>query len=120
MPHKEMQKYVNIDYKNVLSLVGIVMEGETEKIIAEGRYAYNPEDDSYELAFIVNDDYQRRGIATFLFTYLVEIAKDQGVRKLIAIMLPENTQMERVLMHSDIEPEVSRDEDEVRYEFNLN
>jgi acyl-CoA hydrolase/GNAT superfamily N-acetyltransferase len=119
MPHKEMQKYVNIDYKNVLSLVGIVVEGETERIIAEGRYAHNPEDDSYELAFIVNDDYQGRGIATFLFTYLVEIAKNQGAKRLVAIMLPENTQMERVLKHSVIEPEVSRDEDEVRYVFNL-
>ncbi|MBN1656152.1 MAG: GNAT family N-acetyltransferase [Deltaproteobacteria bacterium] len=120
MPHKEMQKYVNIDYEEVLSLVGIVQVGETEKIIAEGRYACNPNDKSYELAFIVDDDYQGRGIATFLFKYLVEIAKNQGVERLVAIMLPENTQMERVLKHCDIEPLVSRDEDEVRYIFNLN
>lgn len=119
MPHKEMQKYVNIDYKRVMSIIGIVVEGETERIIAEGRYANNPYEDNCEMAFIVNDKYQGRGIATFLFLYLLEIAQDQGIKQLVAIMLPENTQMEKVLMHSTIEPIVTRDEEEVRYIFNL-
>jgi GNAT superfamily N-acetyltransferase len=119
MPHKEMQKYVNVDYKNVLSLVGTLRDGHNESIIAEGRYAYNRTDDNYEMAFIVSEECQGKGIAVFLFEYLLAIAKTQGVRQLQVMLLPENTRMERVLQHADIRPEITRDQDEVRYVFNL-
>lgn len=119
MPHKEMQKYVNVDYKNVFSLVGIIRDGHAERIIAEGRYAYNQAEDNHEMAFIVSEQCQGKGIAVFLFEYLLEIAQTQGVRQLQVVLLPENTRMERVLQHSDITPEITRDQDEVRYVFNL-
>jgi acyl-CoA hydrolase/GNAT superfamily N-acetyltransferase len=119
MPHREMQKYVNIDHKNVVALVGVVWEGDAETIVAEARYAYEPSDDAYEMAFIVAEPYQGKGIASFLFNYLLQIAKSQGIEKIQVVFLSENMRMEKMLRHSDITPEINRDYEEVRYLFRL-
>lgn len=105
MPHKEMQKYVNIDYSSILSIVGIVEKNRVENIIAEARYAYYPGEDVYELAFIVDEKYQGKGISTFMLNYLIMIAKDRGIKKLIANILPENNKMIHVFNKACVKPE---------------
>ncbi len=54
MAHREMQKYVNIDYENILAIVAIVKKYRSEQIVAEARYAYDKNIDAYEMAFIVD------------------------------------------------------------------
>lgn len=93
MPHKEMQKYVNIDYDKILSLVAVAQKDRTERIIAEARYAYYKEDDSYEMAFITDEEFQGLGISTFMLGYLIEIARKRNLREVMANILPENTRM---------------------------
>lgn len=110
MPHKEMQKYVNIDYENTLSIVGIVQRGRSEKIIAEARYAYDRFDDIHELAFIVDENFQGKGIASFLFNYLIKIAQTRGIKKLRAYILPQNEAMLAVFKKSPV-PSVKTHED---------
>jgi acyl-CoA hydrolase/GNAT superfamily N-acetyltransferase len=107
MPHKEMQKYVSVDYENILSVVGIVHKGRSEKIIAEARYAYDKFEDNYEMAFVVDEDYQGKGIATFLLNYLIRIAKERGIKKLCAYVLPENESMIKVFKKACIPSETS-------------
>jgi len=110
MPHKEMQKYVSVDYDNILSVVGIVQKGRSEKIIAEARYAYDKFEDNYELAFVVDEDFQGKGIATFLLNYLIRIAKERGIKKLCAYVLPENESMVHVFKKSCIPSVTSRED----------
>jgi acyl-CoA hydrolase/GNAT superfamily N-acetyltransferase len=93
MPHTEMQKYVNIDYIDVVSIVGLITRNRQEEIIAEGRYAYYPQEKTYELAFIVDEEFQGKGIATFMTEYLIKIAKERGLKTLCANVLPENKKM---------------------------
>ncbi len=107
MPHKEMQKYVNVDYENILSIVAVVEKDRTERIIAEARYAYYKLEDSYEMAFISDEEYQGRGIATFMMNYLMAIAKKRGIRELMANVLPENEKMLKVFKKSSIEAKTS-------------
>lgn len=96
MPHQEMQKYVNIDYRSTLSIVGVITKNRSEEIIAEARYSYYPKEKTYELAFIVDEEYQGKGISTFMAEYLVKIARERGVRELCANVLPENKKMLQV------------------------
>ncbi|OHD64555.1 MAG: hypothetical protein A2176_08470 [Spirochaetes bacterium RBG_13_51_14] len=93
MPHREMQKYVNIDYIDTLSIVGIITRNRSEEIIAEGRYSYYGKEKVHELAFIVDEEYQGKGIATFMAGYLFKIAKERGIKSLQANVLPENKKM---------------------------
>lgn len=119
MPHKNMQRYVAVDYDRTLSIVGVVETGRTQKIIAEARYAYYENDGSYEMAFIVDETWQGRGIATFLMEYLIEIAGRRGLKTLSASVLYENSKMIKVLKKAFIKPEVSADEGVLVFRYNL-
>ena len=119
MPHKEMQTYVSIDYEEVLSVVAIVEKGRNERIIAEARYAYDKRAGAYEIAFIVDEEFQGKGVATFMFNYLIKIARDRGIGCFIAYVLPRNEAMLKVFEKSKIEMSRTSDTDSVVLRFNL-
>lgn len=97
MPHARMQSYVNIDYQSTLSLVGLVGEPGEERIIAEGRFARYPDRPAADLAFVVEEDYQGRGIATALFKQLIPLARARGIETFAADVLASNRAMIRVI-----------------------
>ncbi len=105
MPHREMQKYVNIDYKSILSIVGVVEKDRSERIVAEARFAFDKLHNNYETAFVVDEQYQGKGLATFMLNYLIRIAQERGIRELIAYILPENRSMIKVFDRACIAPE---------------
>lgn len=120
MPHVKMQPYVNIDYKKTLSLVGMVQQRGIERIIAECRYAYDPDDDSYEMAFIVDENFQGRGLGTFMLKYLFDIATERKIEKLVSYVLPGNLKMISVFRNARITPEEILYNSETKFVFNLN
>ncbi len=93
MPHSKLQKYINIDYQSALSIVGVVGGFENERIIAEGRYLVDDSTQFAEVAFIVDESYQRLGISSFMLSYLAEIAEDWGVKGFTAYVMKENIAM---------------------------
>ncbi|MDQ5984935.1 MAG: butyrate:acetyl-CoA coenzyme A-transferase [Syntrophus sp. SKADARSKE-3] len=119
MPHKEMQKYVNIDHNKIVAVVAVLENSRSERIIAEARYAYDKHLDAYEMAFIVDEEFKEKGIATFLLKFLVEIARDRGIRHLIAFVLPRNEAMLRVFEKSGIKLSRSFEADAVTIRFDL-
>ena len=97
MPHEKMQEYVNIDYRNVLSIVGLVGEPGKQTIIAEARYAKHQHKPVVDIAFVVDEDYQGYGIATFLYMMLARLAKERGAHAMTADVLPSNMAMLKVM-----------------------
>ena len=96
MPHKKMQEYVNVNYHLVMSIVGIVEVGGIEKIIAEARYARTKQESFADTAFIVDEEYQGKGIASFLFELLIRIAREEGIKGFTADVLATNKSMLKV------------------------
>ena len=96
MPHAKMQEYVNIDYQQAMSIVGVVGDPGEGRIIAEGRYVRLHEVPYADVAFVVDEDYQGRGIAKFLFEMLMRIAKEKGIEGFKADVLATNTSMLKV------------------------
>jgi GNAT superfamily N-acetyltransferase len=80
MPHGKMQEYVNVDYRRVMSIVGIVQEKGIDRIIAEGRYVRLPDRPYADTAFLVDEAYQGKGISTYLLNMLIRIAASRGHR----------------------------------------
>lgn len=119
MPHREMQKYVSIDYDKVFSIVGVVCNDRMERIIAEARYAYYEYEKAYELAFIVDEEYQGRGIATFMLDYLFKIARERGIKDIIANVLPQNDKMLRVFEKGNVKPKSTFADGVVELRFSL-
>jgi len=63
-----------------VSIVGVVPEAHGEDIIAIGNYYLDPKTNRAEVAFTVQDHWQRRGIGTFLLRHLARIARRNGIR----------------------------------------
>jgi acyl-CoA hydrolase/RimJ/RimL family protein N-acetyltransferase len=96
MPHSKNQEYVNIDYRRDMSIVGIVEEGGSEEIIAEGRYSLNAENSLADTAFVVDEKFVGRGIASFLLEMLIRYSREQGVTGFSADVLSDNKAMLKV------------------------
>jgi RimJ/RimL family protein N-acetyltransferase len=97
MPHARMQAYVNLDSNQILSIVGLVGKPEEEKIIAEARFVRDQMRPYADIAFVVDEEYQGLGIAGFLYSMLVRLARERGVKAFTADILASNKGMMRVL-----------------------
>lgn len=96
MPHAKMQKYVNIDYGQTLSIVGLEGAPGKGRIIAEARFVKHSDKPYGDIAFIVDEDYQGLGIATYLYRLLTRLAKERGLLGFTANVLASNTSMMKV------------------------
>ena len=97
MPHAKTQEYVNVDYRGTMSIVGLVGDPGTGRIIAEARYAKLPDHKYADTAYVVDEEYQGKGIATFLINMLVRIARERGIKGICADVIPTNRSMWKVL-----------------------
>lgn len=96
MPHAKMQEYVNVDFSQVLSIVGLVGEPGQGHIIAEARLVKDQRRPWADVAFVVDERYQGMGIATFLYKMLIRFAKERGLQGFTADILASNKAMMNV------------------------
>ena len=96
MPHAKMQAYVNVNYRDVLSVVGLVGPLGQGRIIAEARFARDQDKPTGDVAFVVDEAYQGLGIATYLYHMLARLARLRGVRRMTADVLATNQAMMKV------------------------
>jgi acyl-CoA synthetase (NDP forming) len=61
--------------------------------VAVARYDGEPGSDEAEVAFVVRDDHQGRGLSTILFEHLAAYARTKGIVRFIAEVLPDNRKM---------------------------
>jgi RimJ/RimL family protein N-acetyltransferase len=66
-------------------------------IVAVARFDRLPHSVVAEVAFVVCDDHQGRGLGTLLLDRLATRAREEGITHLVAETLPENARMLRVL-----------------------
>ena len=97
MPHSKLQHLVNPDYDEEMAITGVIHKEGRNYIIAVGRYYLDQSTHMAEIAFIVRDNYQQKGIGTFLLQYLIEIAKKRGIKGFKAEILTENMVMLHVI-----------------------
>nr|WP_232072534.1 GNAT family N-acetyltransferase [Phytohabitans flavus] len=93
IPERDLRRFVNVDH---LAREAFVVEAG-ERILAVGRYErLGPEAVDAEVAFVVEDAYQGRGIGSVLLEHLAAAAREAGLRRFVAEVLPENSAMLRV------------------------
>jgi len=99
-PHRDVQQLTNIDYKNDMAIVGVVPGVSGDEIVAVGQYFLDPKTLSAEVAFVVQDEWQQKGMGTFLLDYLTQIARQRGVKRFYAKVLPSNKAMLAIFYNS--------------------
>jgi len=118
-PHRDIQRLTNIDYKNELAIVGVVPGVSGEEIVAIGQYFLDPKTKAAEVAFVVQDEWQRKGMGTFLLDYLTKIARQRGVKRFYATVLPDNKPMLSIFYNSGYKVKTEFDGQVYKIEFDL-
>jgi len=99
MPHERLQEFVVIDYTRemvILVTIGGEDEEKPEEVVGVGQYGIDERLHSGEVALVVRDDWQGRGIGTELLSYMTHLARKQGLLGFTAEVLVENHPMLRL------------------------
>ena len=93
IPERDLERFVNVDHHDREAFV--IVSGP--RITAVGRYErLGTDSPEAEVAFVVEDAYQGRGIGSVLLEHLAEAARENGIERFVAEVLPQNGGMLRV------------------------
>ena len=96
---KERAFFMDVDFSKHVALAARVEEQGRAAIVGGGRYVV-VEPGQAEMAFVVVDAWQGRGIGSLLLRHLIKIAREHGMRELTAEVLSDNTAMRSVFAKS--------------------
>jgi acyl-CoA hydrolase/GNAT superfamily N-acetyltransferase len=119
-PYKQIKDFVFINHRKEVAIVGVLPEAHGEDIIAVGRYYLDPRTNRAEVAFVVRDEWQGRGIGKFLFRHLTTIAKRHGITGFTAEVLRENKRMQAVFNNSELRVRSKLNDDIYSFEMDFN
>jgi acetyltransferase len=91
--HETLARYCNIDYEREIVMVAELTERGERRIEGMVRLVVQPDGESGEVAVVVGDPWQNRGLGSELFGYIVEVGRDMGLKRLFGEILAENTKM---------------------------
>lgn len=100
---KEIQNFVYINHRTDVAIVATLKEAHGEDIVAIGRYYLDQSTNKAELAFVVRDEWQNRGIGSALYKHLSLIAIRNGISGFTAEVLRENIAMQSVINKSEFD-----------------
>ncbi len=117
MPHERLQEFAVIDYTSEMVIVAIDGSAGMERIVAVGQYGIDENRHTAEVALVVRDELQNRGIGWELLSYLTYLAKRQGLLGFTAEVLVDNEGMMRLF--EDIGFDIQKRSEEGVYEMKL-
>ncbi|WP_203617510.1 bifunctional GNAT family N-acetyltransferase/acetate--CoA ligase family protein [Streptomyces bauhiniae] len=120
---KDVHRFTHHDFVDRVGLAATV-GGEFiatvryDRIGADGMAASAPADEA-EVAFLVQDAHQGRGVASALLEHIAAVARERGIRRFAAEVLPANTKMIKVFTDAGYTQRRSFEDGVVRLEFGL-
>ncbi|AGS72281.1 bifunctional GNAT family N-acetyltransferase/acetate--CoA ligase family protein [Streptomyces collinus] len=120
---KDVQRFTHHDFVDRVGLAATI-GGEFiatvryDRINANGMPASSPADEA-EVAFLVQDAHQGRGVASALLEHVAAVARERGIRRFAAEVLPANTKMIKVFTDAGYTQKRSFEDGVVRLEFDL-
>ena len=117
LSEKDVKRFTNVDHHDRVAFVLTV----GKKIIAVGRFDRIPGKDNSgeeaEVAFLVQDAHQGRGIAQLLLEHLAQAGRERGVLKFVAEVLPENQRMIAIFRDAGYHVAGGFEDGVMRFEF---
>jgi acyl-CoA synthetase (NDP forming)/RimJ/RimL family protein N-acetyltransferase len=119
MPHlseKDVRRFTQVDHQDRVAFVVTV----AHKIIAVGRYDVVDQDKRLaEVAFLVQDSHQGRGIGQLLLEHLAQAGRERGVKRFVAEVLPDNRRMIQVFRDQGYQVSGGWEEGVMHLEFDI-
>ncbi|MFI6926272.1 GNAT family N-acetyltransferase [Nonomuraea spiralis] len=89
---RDVERFTNVDYDNRVALIATI----GAEMVAVIRYDRTGPGEA-EVAFLVEDAHQGRGVASVLLEHLAATARERGIERFVADVLPANMKMMGVL-----------------------
>jgi len=93
MHHDRLQPFVVIDYTKEMVILAVVQQEQQELIVGMAQYLIDESTHTAEVAFVVRDDHQGKGIGAALLSYITYLARKSGLLGFTAAVLMDNRQM---------------------------
>jgi acetyltransferase len=118
--HERLTRICFIDYNREMALVAERKNevGEPE-LLAIGRLSEIHGRDEGEMAAVAIDEAQHKGLGTELYRRLVEVAREDKLKKLVSVMLPENREMRALCTKLGFKMTSSLEDNMIRAELDL-
>ena len=91
--HEWLVMFCNIDYDRHIAMVAEIKENGERKIIGVARLILNPDFNSGEIAALVHDRFQRKGIGRKLMEMVIKIGRWKGLHEIYGDVLTDNEKM---------------------------
>ncbi|MGW5129628.1 GNAT family N-acetyltransferase [Streptomyces sp. NPDC004069] len=120
---KDVHRFTHHDFVDRVGLAATV-GGEFiatvryDRVGVDGMPASAPSDEA-EVAFLVQDAHQGRGVASALLEHIAAVARERGIRRFTAEVLPANTKMIKVFTDAGYTQKRSFEDGVVRLEFDI-
>ncbi|MGA8255816.1 MAG: GNAT family N-acetyltransferase, partial [Nocardioides sp.] len=88
LSERDVRRFTQVDHDTRVALV-LLLQGQ---MIAVGRYDVVGQGEA-EVAFLVEDEHHGRGIAQLLLEHLAQAARERGIERFTAEVLPDNSRM---------------------------
>jgi acyl-CoA synthetase (NDP forming)/RimJ/RimL family protein N-acetyltransferase len=111
---RDVERFTNVDYHDRVAFVVTI----AADIVAVGRYDV-VEKGQAEVAFLVQDAHQGRGIAQLLLEHLAQAGRERGVDRFVAEVLPDNRRMIQVFREQGYQVKGGWDEGVMHLEFDI-
>lgn len=114
LSERDLHRFTHVDHRSRVAFVLTV----AEQIIAVASYERLDTGDA-EVAFLVQDAHQGRGIGQLMLEHLAQAARERGVHRFVAEVLPENQRMLQVFHEQGYQVTGGWDEGVMHLEFNI-
>jgi RimJ/RimL family protein N-acetyltransferase len=92
----ELRYLTEVDFRDHVAYVAVRPQAP-DVLVGVARWVRIPDDPEVaEIAFVVSDELQRQGLGTALGEALADAARERGVRRFVATMLPDNLAAHRL------------------------
>ncbi|GIG24409.1 GNAT family N-acetyltransferase [Cellulomonas denverensis] len=89
LPERDLARFTRVDHRDRVALVAVTQD---DAIIGVARYDRVGPDEA-EVAFNIADAHHGRGLGSVLLEHLAAAARERGIRRFVAEVLPQNGRM---------------------------
>lgn len=101
LPAREVERFTNVDHDDRVAFVALLRD----EMVAVVRYDRQPGTADAEVAVVVEDAHQGRGLGPLLLEHLAAAGEERGIERFVANVLPSNRRMLEVFRSAGFETE---------------
>ncbi|MGH3757966.1 GNAT family N-acetyltransferase [Actinophytocola sp.] len=113
IPPRDLERFTMVDHHDRVAFIAKL----GDDIVAVARYEHSLGTDSAEVAFVVEDAHQHRGLGPILLEHLAAAARESDIRTFVAEVLAENSAMLGVFRAAGYQVARAMEEGVVHLEF---